>query len=168
MYGYIEPRAWKVFHIQISKYNVVSASSTLNTNPLFWTTSVQYWHFFAIIVPLIQWKMLFLVFCGILISKRQVIAILTVYKQLFWYWNFVNHRTKESFVTATNKPLVGTLMTIGDVTVSIAIRISRLVNDNQKWNLFTLPILYLTLNNYAVSTICFCFCEHWNVKKNNQ
>ena len=32
-----------------------------------------------------------------------------------------NHRTKESFVSTTNKPLVDTLMTIGDVTVSIAI-----------------------------------------------
>ena len=49
------------------------------------------------------------------------IAILTVYKQVFWYLNFANHRTKESFVSTANKPLVGTLMTIGDVTVSIAI-----------------------------------------------
>ena len=49
------------------------------------------------------------------------IAILTVYKQFFWYLNFANHRTKESFVSTANKPLVGTLMTIGDVTVSIAI-----------------------------------------------
>ena len=45
MYGYIEPRTWKVFHIQISKHNLVSASSSLNTNPLFCITSVQYWHF---------------------------------------------------------------------------------------------------------------------------
>ena len=49
------------------------------------------------------------------------IAILTVYKQFFWYLNFANHRTKESFVSTANKPLVGTLMTIGDATVSIAI-----------------------------------------------
>ena len=54
-------------------------------------------------------------------TKWPEIAILTVYKQLFWYLNFANHRTKESFVTATNKPLVATLMTIGDVAVSIAI-----------------------------------------------
>ena len=47
--------------------------------------------------------------------------ILTIYKQFFLYLNFANHRTKESFVFTTNKPLVGTLMTIGDVTVSIAI-----------------------------------------------
>ena len=50
------------------------------------------------------------------------IAILTVYKQFFCYLNFANHRTKESFVSTANKPLVGTLMTIGDVTVSIAIQ----------------------------------------------
>ena len=49
------------------------------------------------------------------------IAILTVYKQFFWYLNFANHRTKESFVLTANKPLVSTLTTIGDVTVSIAI-----------------------------------------------
>ena len=48
----------------------------------------------------------------------QHIAILTVYKQVFWYLNFANHRTKESFVSTANKPLVGTLMTIGDVTMS--------------------------------------------------
>ena len=56
------------------------------------------------------------------------IAILTIYKQLFWYLNFANHRTKESFVTATNKPQVGTLMTIGDVTVSIAIRENNIID----------------------------------------
>ena len=28
------------------------------------------------------------------------IAIFTVYKQFFWYLNFANHRTKESFVAA--------------------------------------------------------------------
>ena len=51
------------------------------------------------------------------------IAILTVYKKVFLYLNFANHRTKESFVSTANKPLVGILMTIGDVTVSIAIKI---------------------------------------------
>ena len=70
--------------------------------------------------------------------SARLIAILTVYKQLFWYLNFANHRTKESFVTATNKPLVGTLMTIGDVTVSIAITqasmlFSKKINDNKTW-----------------------------------
>ena len=50
-----------------------------------------------------------------------LIAILTVYKQFFCYLNFANHRTKESFVSTANKPLVGTLMTIGDGTVNIAI-----------------------------------------------
>ena len=55
------------------------------------------------------------------IAVFRLIAILTVYKQVFWCLNFANHRTKESFVSTANKPLVGTLMTIGDVTVSIAI-----------------------------------------------
>ena len=32
-----------------------------------------------------------------------------------------SHSTKEFFVSTANKPLVGTLMTTGDVTVSIAI-----------------------------------------------
>ena len=44
-------------------------------------------------------------------------------------FKFANHRTKESFVTATNKPLVGTLTTIGDVTVSIAIAKCAQLND---------------------------------------
>ena len=48
------------------------------------------------------------------------IVILTVYKQVFLYLNFVNHRTKEFFVLTANKPVTGTLMTIGDVTASIA------------------------------------------------
>ena len=41
------------------------------------------------------------------------IAILTVYKQVFFFFNFANHRTKESFVSTANKPLVGTSITIG-------------------------------------------------------
>ena len=45
----------------------------------------------------------------------------TVYKQFFCYLNFANHITKESFVLAASRSLVGTLMTIGDVRVSIAI-----------------------------------------------
>ena len=61
-----------------------------------------------------------------------LIAILTVYKQLFWYLNFANHRTKESFVSTANKPLVGTLMTIGDLTVSIAIAVFWLLNVSKK------------------------------------
>ena len=36
-------------------------------------------------------------------------------------FKFANHRRKELFVSTANKPLVGTLMTIGDVTVNIAI-----------------------------------------------
>ena len=36
-------------------------------------------------------------------------------------FKFANHRTKESFVSTANNLLVGTLMTIDDVTVSIAI-----------------------------------------------
>ena len=60
-------------------------------------------------------------------SKRQswrglpIAIILTVYEQFFRYLNFANHKTKESFVLIANESLVGTLMTIGDVTVSIAI-----------------------------------------------
>ena len=59
------------------------------------------------------------------------IAILTVYKQFFWYLNFANYRTKEPFVSTANKPLVGTLMTIGDVTVSIAIERSFYLLNNR-------------------------------------
>ena len=58
---------------------------------------------------------------ALILSERDnefVIAILTVFKQVL---NFANHRTKESFVSTANKPLVGTLITIGGVTVSIAI-----------------------------------------------
>ena len=46
------------------------------------------------------------------------LAILTVYKQVFSNSNFANHGRKESFVSTGNEPLVGTLMTIGNVTVS--------------------------------------------------
>ena len=72
------------------------------------------WHF---------WLLIWGGFLNVLLSTRLImwIAILTVYKQVFWYLNFAKHRTKESFVSTANKPLVGTLMTIGDVTVSIAI-----------------------------------------------
>ena len=47
----------------------------------------------------------------------------THYLQTTLYNNsiFPNHRTKDSFVSTANKPLVGTWMTIGDVTVSITI-----------------------------------------------
>ena len=46
------------------------------------------------------------------LASFATIAILTVYKQVFRYLNFANHRTKECFVSTANKPLVGTLMTI--------------------------------------------------------
>ena len=49
------------------------------------------------------------------------LAILTVYKQVFSNLNFANNGRKESFVSTVNEPLVGTLSTIGNVTVSIAI-----------------------------------------------
>jgi len=39
----------------------------------------------------------------------------------FKYMNFHIFTCKRTFVSTANKPLVGTLMTIGDVTVSIAI-----------------------------------------------
>ena len=47
----------------------------------------------------------------------------THYLQTTLYNNsiFPNHRTKDSFVLTANKLLLGTLMTIGDETVSIAI-----------------------------------------------
>ena len=53
----------------------------------------------------------------------EIIAIFTVYKQVFWYLNFANHGRNESFVSTANKPQI--LMTIGDVTASIAIRRGR-------------------------------------------
>lgn len=65
------------------------------------------------------------------LQLMSAIAIFTVYKQVFWYLNFANHRTKESFVSRANKPLVGTLMTIGDVTMSIAIHIVNESISNQ-------------------------------------
>ena len=34
--------------------------------------------------------------------------MLAVYKQVFGYLKFANHKTKDSFVSTTNKPLVGT------------------------------------------------------------
>ena len=40
---------------------------------------------------------------------------------LLIFKSFANHRRKELFVSTANEPLVGTLMTIGDLTVSIAI-----------------------------------------------
>jgi len=43
----------------------------------------------------------------------------TVYTILIF--KFANHRTKEFFLSTANEPLVGALMTIGDVTLSIAI-----------------------------------------------
>ena len=86
------------------------------------------------------------------------IAILTVYKQIFWYLNFANHRTKESFVSTANKPLVGTLMTIGDVTVSIAIII---LKENSllryRVNLWvSQTMLYHNQNLFLIVSCCFC------------
>ena len=49
-------------------------------------------------------------------------------------FNFANHRTKESFVSSANKPLVGTLMTIADVTVSIATEVYNNNNNNNNNN----------------------------------
>ena len=41
------------------------------------------------------------------------IAMLTVlYKQVFWYSNFTNHRTKESFVSTANKPLASIVISV--------------------------------------------------------
>ena len=86
-----------------------------------------------------------------------VIAILTVYKQLFWHLNFSNHRTKESFVTATNKPLVGTLMTIGDVTVSIAIARKAWYNSICRnifvWEMNNISMIYIT-KAWSQLTLC--------------
>ena len=45
-----------------------------------------------------------------------------MYKQFFCYLNFANLRKKESFVSTANRSLIGTSMTIGDVTLSIAIQ----------------------------------------------
>lgn len=48
-------------------------------------------------------------------------------------FKFANHRTKEFFVSTANKPLVGTLMTIGDVTVSITMK-TRLAYSSVLYN----------------------------------
>ena len=77
------------------------------------------------------------------------IAIFTVYKQVFCYLNFTNHRTKESFVPTTNKPLVGTLMTIGDVTVSIAIRQTNDVEENPGSTIFDIIDATSTMSAYC-------------------
>ena len=54
-----------------------------------------------------------------------MILTLVVYKQVFWYLNFANHGRKESFVSTANEPLVGTLMTIGNLTISITIKVKQ-------------------------------------------
>ena len=43
-------------------------------------------------------------------------------KTIVLIFKFANHRTKEFFISTANNPLVETLMTIGGVTVSIAIK----------------------------------------------
>ena len=42
---------------------------------------------------------------------------------LFFLFKFVTSETKESFVTRTNASIVGGLISIGDVSVSIAIHV---------------------------------------------
>ena len=49
------------------------------------------------------------------------IAIFTVYKHPFCYSNVPTMKTKELFVSVANRPLVGTLISINDVTRNIAI-----------------------------------------------
>ena len=85
------------------------------------------------------------------------IVILTVYKQVFWYLTFANHRTKESFALTANKPLVGTLMTIGGVMVSIAIA-SKNFQKSSFESVVKLPTNYVT-SNYGVLHACsLCGC----------
>ena len=110
-------------------------------------------------------------------QKAVIIAILTDYKQVFWYLNFANHKTKESFVSTANKALVGTLMTTGDVTASIAIsNISQVpdgpVNSSRPptcfipnmptglWELRTYPSPNptVTLTYYLITT---CWFRRW-------
>ena len=64
--------------------------------------------------------------------------IFTVYKQVFSYLTFANHRTKESFVSTANQRQVGIL---GDVTASVAVTKNpffpfdhREFQDLLKWN----------------------------------
>ena len=101
------------------------------------------------------------------------IAIFTVYKQVFLYLNFTNHRKKESLASTANKPLVGTVMTIGDVMVSITI------GQTRSQGLSSLPPLvigrktlvaagHVTTQNLGGKKICrvggvaeyfLCYCD---------
>ena len=86
-------------------------------------------------------------------------------------FKFANRRTKESFVTATNKPLVGTLMTIGDVTVSIAIgnsgnfRLGRERSICHKSHSFASPSPSLHQKNRCLGKLFCCFLERVFVRR---
>ena len=54
-------------------------------------------------------------------TSLRPIENLTVCKQFFCDSKFVNQRTKGSFVWTEKRSLVGTLMIVGDGTVSIAL-----------------------------------------------
>ena len=57
----------------------------------------------------------------------QFIGDITIYKHcLCFVIQIVTSETKESFVTRTNTPVVETLLSIGDVSVSIAISVYQL------------------------------------------
>ena len=50
------------------------------------------------------------------------IAMFTVYQHSFCYSNVPTMKTEELFVSTANRTLVGTLISVGDVTRNIAIR----------------------------------------------
>ena len=55
-------------------------------------------------------------------NSTMIIAKIFVYKHCFCYLNVENlNKTKELFVSPANSSLVGTLITIGDVTDILAI-----------------------------------------------
>ena len=56
------------------------------------------------------------------LSLYLYLTIIHCLKTILFIYKFANHRTKEFFVSTANNPLVETLMTIGGVTVSIAIK----------------------------------------------
>ena len=61
------------------------------------------------------------VLCCRQIHKTAIIGKISVYKHSFCYSNVPTIRTKELFVSTANRPLVGTLTSMGDVSDIFAI-----------------------------------------------
>ena len=47
------------------------------------------------------------------------------------FFRFVTSETKESFILRTNALLVGTLISVGDVSVTLAIGTTKIAQSNQ-------------------------------------